>query len=115
MSREPGRRQAEGIVDVALGLPQQQRQRYLEQACGEDPQLSLLVGGMLKAHERAAMVLAREADPEIDNINAMPLGLWEMPGDQLGRYKLLSQIGEGGCGVVYLAEQQKPVKRRVAL
>jgi serine/threonine protein kinase len=39
----------------------------------------------------------------------------ERPGDHIGRYKLLEQIGEGGCGVVYVAEQQEPVRRRVAL
>jgi serine/threonine protein kinase/tetratricopeptide (TPR) repeat protein len=39
----------------------------------------------------------------------------EIPGSQIGPYKLLQQIGEGGCGVVYMAEQQKPVRRRVAL
>src|SRR6202451_2171445 len=36
-------------------------------------------------------------------------------GDRIGRYKLLQQIGEGGCGVVYMAEQEEPVHRRVAL
>ena len=39
----------------------------------------------------------------------------EKPGDQIGRYKLLEKIGEGGCGVVYVAEQDEPVRRRVAL
>src|SRR5206468_3493290 len=39
----------------------------------------------------------------------------EKPGDRIGRYKLLEQIGEGGCGVVYMAEQEEPVHRRVAL
>ena len=43
----------------------------------------------------------------------MPLA--EKPGDRIGRYKLLQQIGEGGCGVVYMAEQEEPVRRRVAL
>ncbi|HMJ66023.1 MAG TPA: protein kinase [Candidatus Binatia bacterium] len=39
----------------------------------------------------------------------------EKPGDRIGRYKILQQIGEGGCGVVYMAEQEQPVRRRVAL
>ncbi len=46
---------------------------------------------------------------------ALDLPLTEKAGDRIGRYKLLQQIGEGGCGVVYMAEQQEPVKRRVAL
>jgi len=41
--------------------------------------------------------------------------LAEKTGDRIGRYKLLQQIGEGGCGVVYMAEQEEPVRRRVAL
>ena len=41
--------------------------------------------------------------------------LEEKPGSRIGRYKLLQQIGEGGCGVVYVAEQEEPVRRRVAL
>src|SRR5215831_15527601 len=43
------------------------------------------------------------------------LPVMEKPGDKIGRYKLLQQIGEGGCGVVYMAEQEEPVRRRVAL
>jgi len=40
---------------------------------------------------------------------------FEQPGEKVGRYKLLQQIGEGGCGVVYMAEQEEPVRRYVAL
>jgi len=50
--------------------------------------------------------------PEQKTIVTLPT---EKPGDRIGRYKLLQQIGEGGCGVVYMAEQEEPVRRRVAL
>src|SRR5947209_5262899 len=42
-------------------------------------------------------------------------GMAEKPGDRIGRYKLLEKIGEGGCGIVYMAEQAEPIRRRVAL
>src|SRR3954452_4429827 len=45
----------------------------------------------------------------------LSLPVTEKPGDMIGRYKLLQQLGEGGCGVVYMAEQEEPVRRRVAL
>src|SRR4029453_9854106 len=43
------------------------------------------------------------------------ISVTEKPGDRIGRYKLLQKIGEGGCGTVYMAEQEEPVRRRVAL
>jgi hypothetical protein len=46
--------------------------------------------------------------------SALPLS-HEKPGGRIGRYKLLQKLGEGGCGIVYMAEQEEPVKRRVAL
>src|SRR5260221_11569827 len=51
--------------------------------------------------------------PEQPRATVVPIT--EKPGDRIGRYKLLEQIGEGGCGVVYVAEQTEPVRRRVAL
>src|ERR671927_76600 len=59
--------------------------------------------------------LAVEADAELETVIIASLTDTEKPGDRIGRYKLLQQIGEGGMGVVYLAEQQEPVRRRVAL
>ncbi len=47
--------------------------------------------------------------------DTIQVAITEKPGDRIGRYKLLEQIGEGGCGVVYVAEQEQPVRRRVAL
>src|SRR3954465_13127209 len=46
---------------------------------------------------------------------AIMASITEQPGDRIGRYKLLQKLGEGGCGVVYMAEQEEPVRRKVAL
>src|SRR5687767_12714070 len=53
--------------------------------------------------------------PTVIFADASPSPSIEKAGDRIGRYKLLQQIGEGGCGVVYMAEQEEPVRRRVAL
>jgi serine/threonine protein kinase/tetratricopeptide (TPR) repeat protein len=47
--------------------------------------------------------------------SAVTVGLTEKAGDRIGRYRLLEEIGHGGCGVVYMAEQEQPVRRKVAL
>jgi serine/threonine protein kinase len=60
-----------------------------------------------------AAALADQAGPT--KSMALSLALSEKPGDKIGRYKLLEQIGEGGFGVVYVADQEEPVHRRVAL
>src|SRR5438105_4402857 len=61
----------------------------------------------------AALALVTDPDPQGSLVVAAQVT--EKPGDNIGRYKLLQQIGEGGCGVVYMAEQAEPVRRRVAL
>jgi serine/threonine protein kinase len=68
---------------------------------------------LLGAFERAGGFMSQPATPER---SVKPCVLpTEKPGDRIGRYKLLEQIGEGGCGVVYVAEQEQPLRRRVAL
>src|SRR6185369_3790571 len=63
-----------------------------------------------------AEVVAAGIQPASDSGNVPPgAALAEKPGDRIGHYKLLQQIGEGGCGLVYMAEQEEPVRRRVAL
>ncbi len=96
----------------AIELPAGERSAYLERACGADDQLRKRIECLLKAHEQAGDFLEQSA-PEAEAMTEAPFG--EKPGDRIGRYKLLQQIGEGGCGVVYLAEQEEPVRRRVAL
>src|SRR6266436_6784882 len=107
--------QAEAIVDTLLGMPSEERAAYLKQACAGDAQQQLLVEGMLKAHEQAEALIQMRGSQARKMIAVAPFPISEKPGDRIGRYKLLQQIGEGGCGVVYLAEQSEPVRRRVAL
>ncbi len=91
-----------------------ERAAYLTQACGEDAQLRQHVEALLQAHQKAGAFLEEPALPPGKKI-VLATPLTEKPGDHIGRYKLLERIGEGGCGVVYLAEQEEPVKRQVAL
>ncbi len=112
MSRPPDREGA--IVDALLALAPAQRAAYLDQVCAGEPQLRQLVEAMLRAHEQGGVLLERLAgSPPPDPGPARSVS--EKPGDRIGRYKLLQQLGEGGCGVVYMAEQSEPMRRRVAL
>jgi serine/threonine protein kinase len=101
------------ILNAALELPAEQRAAYLDQACAGDPALRGQVETLLKAHEAAEGFL--ETTPGAAKTVRIDIPPSEKPGDKIGRYKLLQQIGEGGCGVVYMAEQEEPVRRRVAL
>src|SRR6478736_2765150 len=87
------------------------RRAFLDQACGGDDALRAEVEELLRSDETAGGFLA---DPKRDaSLDSALVTLKE--GDQVGRYRLVEKIGEGGCGVVYLAEQTEPVRRRVAL
>src|SRR5436305_399557 len=105
------------IFDGALQLPAEQRTAYIRAACGEDGGLRERVEGLLQAHEQPKGPLDGSATPTPVGKPTIVLELTptEKPGDKIGPYKILQQIGEGGCGVVYMAEQEVPVRRRVAL
>src|SRR3989442_14801355 len=101
------------IFDAAIELPPERRAAHVQEACAGDDALRQRVEALLRAHESAESFMARPAvAPSGQTVVLEPA---ERPGDRIGRYKLLQQIGEGGCGVVYMAEQEEPVRRRVAL
>ena len=89
-----------------------ERIAYLKKACGDDAVLLACVEALLKAYNEAGNFL--ESPPGVDGM--LDAGsLSEGPGTKIGRYKLLQMIGEGGFGVVYMAQQEEPIRRRVAL
>jgi serine/threonine protein kinase/tetratricopeptide (TPR) repeat protein len=104
----------ESIYFAALdkGSPEE-RAAYLDQACGPDREVRGCVERLLKAQPRVGEFLQAPAPGLAGTVDEPPL--MEKPGVMVGPYKLKEQIGEGGMGLVFVAEQQHPVRRRVAL
>ncbi len=97
----------EQIFEAATALPAADRPAYLDQACAGQPELRARIEALLRSHEVTGFM---------EHPTVVPPGPpTEQPGDLIGRYKLMEKIGEGGFGVVWVAEQQEPVRRRVAL
>src|SRR6266850_5640710 len=112
MTSNPGR-----ILELftkAAQLPVEQRAAFLDQVCAGDRELRNKIEALLKSNERVGDFLEEPPSAIIGEGRAKATA-GEKPGDRVGRYKLLQQIGEGGCGVVFMAEQEEPVRRRVAL
>ena len=104
----PHEREVE-IFEAAQALPSGQRDAFLARETGGNTELLQRVQALLQAAEKPTEFLAppSKAVPPLPNI--------EKPGDRIGRYKLLEQIGEGGCGMVFMAAQEEPIRRKVAL
>jgi eukaryotic-like serine/threonine-protein kinase len=86
-----------------------ERERYLAQACGPDAKLRQMVEALLSAYQEAGRFLQPTQVVPPEQL------IGEGPGTVIGRYKLLQEIGQGGFGVVFMAEQLEPVQRKVAL
>ena len=89
-----------------------QRRAYLDEACGANRELRGEVESLLAAHAQLGGFLE---SPALGGTVAADQAATEQPGSKIGPYKLLQLIGEGGFGEVYMAEQQEPVRRKVAL
>ena len=112
---------ASNVRDLAL------RAQFLDEACAGDERLRAAVDEMLLTHAEAENFFAKGRmavnSPELGELAAAAIResngeinfTDEHVGSRVGRYQLLQKIGEGGCGAVYLAEQEEPVRRQVAL
>ena len=103
----------EAIYYEAVSKPPDERRAYIGAACGDDVELLARVEALLKAREVKDSFLEEPVLGSEVTLGDSPLT--EGPGAVIGRYKLLDKIGEGGMAVVYMAEQQEPIRRKVAL
>src|SRR5439155_22217513 len=102
------------VFNEALELKSaEERAAFLKDACGQDIVLRERIEMLLKTFESLEGFLPTRNASDVQTTPESTL--IEAPGTVIGRYKLRERIGEGGCGVVYVAEQEEPVRRRVAL
>jgi serine/threonine protein kinase len=102
-----------GIFKAAVKLPRDRRLAFLDDACGPDQALRREIESLLSAHDAAGSFLLDPPERPQPTTGYEPIR--EREGSLIGPYKLMEQIGEGGFGLVFVAEQQHPVRRKVAL
>src|SRR5262245_27613134 len=90
-----------------------ERAAYLDATCGADAGLRRHLDELLAAQDKLGSFLARPLPVPPRTVDYQPIP--EGPGTVIGPYKLMEQIGSGGMGLVFVAEQQQPVRRKVAL
>jgi WD40 repeat protein/serine/threonine protein kinase/tetratricopeptide (TPR) repeat protein len=104
----------QGVFNVARRIEVPEARRlYLGQSCGADAALRARVEALLRVYDEERSFLQSPAEGLRTTVEDRPAA--EAPGTVIGPYKLVQQIGEGGMGAVFLAEQTQPVQRRVAV
>jgi tetratricopeptide (TPR) repeat protein len=103
--------QARTLFFAALERPSEEWSTFLDAACGDNRELRARVDQLL--HDHREMGSIHNGNTPFPTIDHQPIS--ECPGIVIGPYKLLEQIGEGGFGVVFMAEQTQPLRRKVAL
>jgi serine/threonine protein kinase len=103
------------FLDALEMASEQERLAYLDRRCGTDTPLRLEVEALLRHQGRLGDYLERPVLDLEATRDLTPCPITEGPGTIIGPYKLREQIGEGGMGIVYVAEQTQPVRRHVAL
>jgi eukaryotic-like serine/threonine-protein kinase len=119
----------ETLFADALARPAHEREVFVDRACADDPAMAAYVKELLRGYEensgfletspagveRALSTGVTDPGPGLDPAGSSAHPVEPAPGEYIGHYKLLERIGEGACGIVYMAEQEQPVRRRVAL
>jgi eukaryotic-like serine/threonine-protein kinase len=114
------RERAEEVFCAAVEISEpDKRLAFVEQACAGDEGLRAMVAEMLAEQKDVEKLFGKDMrapglSEALNEVRTL-LSAKEESGQQIGPYKLLERIGEGGCGVVYMAEQRQPMQRRVAL